>query len=440
MENQKGSVTLNKLIEKNGISFFYVQSDKFKTVRLDVFMVHPLQGDTVSGNALFPYVLRRGCKSYPSQQELALRLEELYGASLEAGIYKKGENQILHFSSGFVSDRYTTEKTNLFDEAGSLLLQVITDPVLEEDGLFRKDYFEQEKGNLIQRIRSRVNDKMHYAMQRCLAEMCSGEPYAIYEDGDEESAAALTREALMERYRKMLAESPMFVYISGDIPEDMILRFIEKFNGLERHPTIILQPPQVKKEVLEVKRIEEPMDVSQGQLCLGFRTQIEANSPDYFPLAIYNGILGGGVQSKLFQNVREKESLAYTTFSRLEKFKGLLVACSGIEIGNRERAENIIMDQLKVIREGNISDLEMEATKKSFETGIKSMQDSQGAMVDFFLSQLLSGANEPPQAFLDKLMKVEKPDVVRIAERITLDTLYFLTSLSGESAERSGEE
>ena len=82
----------------------------------------------------------------------------------------------------------------------------------------------------------------------------------------------------------------------------------------------------------------------------------------------------------------------------------------------------------------------MEATKKSYETGIKSMQDSQGAMVDFFLSQLLSGENDAPEAFLNKLMQVEKQDVVRVSEKITLDTVYFLTSSSPQGAERSGNE
>jgi predicted Zn-dependent peptidase len=439
MEARKNMASASKLLDKDGISFYSVQSDKFKTVRIDIFMVHPLQKETVSYNALFPFVLRRGCNRCPTQLALAQRLEELYGASIEAGIYKKGEIQIIHFSSGFVSDQYTAEKTNLFDEAGSLLLDVITDPVLE-NGMFKKDYFEQEKENLIQRIRSRVNDKMHYAIQRCFEVMCADEPYAIDEEGDEAGAAAMTREGLMERYHAMLSESPVFVYISGNAREDEIKRFIGKFSRLDRKHVNPLHPLQAARQVGEVKRVEEPMDVGQGKLCLGFRTQVKANSPDYFPLAVYNGILGGGVQSKLFQNVREKESLAYTTFTRLEKFKGLLVAASGIEIADREKAENIMMEQLKAIRDGNITDLEMEATKKSYETGIKSMQDSQGAMVDFFLSQLLSGENDAPEAFLNKLMQVEKQDVVRVSEKITLDTVYFLTSSSPQGAERSGNE
>ena len=427
MDNKKKLVSVNKLFEKDGITFYSIPSDKFKTMRIDIFLVYPLAKETVNENALFPFVLRRGCNRYPTQQDLACRLEQLYGASLEAGVHKKGELQILHFYSGFVSDQYTSGKTNLFDEAGSLLLEVLTDPVTE-DGLFKKDYFEQEKGNLIQRIQSRVNDKMQYAIQRCFEEMCAGEPYALHEDGDEAGAAAITRDGLMGRYRAMLAESPIYVFISGNVREDAIKRFTDKFNLLERNYHELLKPPQVQKQVSQVKRVEEPMDVSQGQLCLGFRTQVESSSPDYFSLAIYNGVLGGGVQSKLFQNVREKESLAYTTFTMLEKFKGLLIAASGIETTNREKAENVIHQQLKAICDGSITDLEMEATKNSFQTGIKSMQDTQGAMVDFFLSQILSGQNETAEAFLEKLMKVEKQDVVRISKNIALDTVYFLTA------------
>lgn len=430
---KRESVSAVKVYEKNGISFFHIQSEKFKTVRVDIFFIEPLNKDKAVCNAIIPFLLKRGSERYPDQQKLAMRLEELYGAGLGAAVMKKGENQIIHFSADFVSDQYTVGKTKLFDEIGSLVIEIITKPVLE-DGLFNNNYFEQEKGNLIQRIKSRVNDKMHYSLQRCMEEMCKGEPFAVYEDGDEEGAKALTREKVMEDYVTLLRESPVYVYISGNVNNNEIKTFVNKFDSLQRSNIRSIVVPQIKKDITEVKRIEEPMDISQGKLCLGFRTQTEANSPDYYPLAIYNGILGGGVQSKLFQNVREKESMAYFAFSRLEKFKGLMVVCSGIDISNREKAENVIMEQLKAIENGDISDFEMDATKKTFETGIKSMQDNQGAMVDFFLSQHISNVNEGIDTFLDRLLEVEKQDIEKISERITPDTVYFLTSLSEENS------
>lgn len=424
-----------KLGEKDGISFFNIKSDKFKTARIDIFILDPLDSEIAAKNALIPFVLKRGCRSYPTQQELALRLEELYGAGISAAVHKKGEYQIIHINAGFVSDKFTVSGANLFEKVGGLLFEILTAPVTE-NGVFRKDYFEQERENLIQRIRSRVNNKMYYAMQRCMEEMCAGEPFAVCEDGDEESARTLTNESLFEQYRNLLIHNPVYVYISGNINDSELEKYMEKFGTIERSNIISLPQIQVKKEVNEVRRIEEPMDVSQGKLCIGFRTQIEANSPEYYPLVVYNGILGGGVQSKLFQNVREKESLAYSAFSSIEKFKGLLVAVSGIEISERERAERIILDQFRAIENGDISDFEMEASKKSIVTGLKSMQDSQGSMVDFYLSQHLSGANENVDSFIDKITAVTVENVVNVSKKLTLDTVYFLTSLSGEGERR----
>ncbi len=438
MVKEKDAMTAKKIHEKNGMSFFYIHSKKFKTINLDVIFATGLKKRKATCNALIPYILKRGCKDYPTQQELALRLEELYGMSLSFSVGKKGENQLMRFHAGFVSDRFTADNTRLFDEAGSLLLEVLTEPVLSSGG-FKKDYFEQERENLIQRIRSRVNNKMSYSLNRCMEEMCKGEPYEIYEDGDEEDAKAVTIPELMDVYNGMLKAYPAFVYISGDVKEEELKQFIAKFESIDRQINYSLVKPSVNKKRDEPLRVEEPMDVSQGKLCLGFRTQIEADSPDYFPLAIYNGILGGGVQSKLFQNVREKESLAYSAFSLLEKYKGLLIACSGIEIADREKAEKIIMEQIKAINSGDISDTEMEATKKSLETGLKMMQDSQESMVDFYVSQHIAGMDETIDEFYRNLMSTTKEDVLRISKMISLDTVYFLTSLRGEGIERSGD-
>jgi predicted Zn-dependent peptidase len=435
LKQEGNSSSVIKLDEKNGISFFYVKSDKFKTVRIDIFILDPLDIERATQNALVPYILRRGCRRYPTQQDLALRLEELYGAGVNVAVHKKGEYQIIQLSARFVSDRFTVNGANLFEEVGALLLDILTDPVTE-NGAFSKEYFEQERENLIQRIRSRVNNKMYYAMQRCMEEMCAGEPFAVNDDGDEERAKTLTNEALFEHYRGLLTHNPVYVYISGNINDHELERYIRKFEVIERNNLISLPSIQVKKEVGELRRIEEPMDVSQGKLCIGFRTQIEANSPEYYPLVIYNGILGGGVHSKLFQNVREKASLAYSAFSTIEKFKGLLVAVCGIEISNRDRAERIIMDQFKAIENGDISDYEMEATKNSLVTDLKSMQDSQGAMVDFYISQYLSNTNENVDSFIEKITSVTKEDVIRVSKRLTPDTVYFLTSLSGEGERR----
>jgi predicted Zn-dependent peptidase len=170
------------------------------------------------------------------------------------------------------------------------------------------------------------------------------------------------------------------------------------------------------------------MDVSQAKLCLGFRTNTPPGSEDYYKLLVYNGILGGGIHSKLFQNVREKASLAYYVFSRIEKFKGLMVVSSGIETENREKAEEIILEQMEEIRKGNISDYEFDSTIKTIETGVRSLSDNQIQMVDFYLSQAIINGKDNFESLIKKVKSVTKQDVIDIASKIKLDTKYFLTS------------
>jgi len=172
--------------------------------------------------------------------------------------------------------------------------------------------------------------------------------------------------------------------------------------------------------------VDESMDVNQGKLCLGFRTNVQPGSLDYFPLVVYNGLLGGDIHSKLFQNVREKASLAYYASSVLEKFKGLMVIMSGIEAENRQKAEEIILKQFEDMKRGDFRKEELEATHKSLETGLKSMQDSQGAIVDFFLSQHITDGGEDFESMNEKIRAVTMEDVVHVANGIKLDTIYFL--------------
>ena len=154
MKREENSSSVIELGQKHGISFFHVKTEKFKTDRIDIFVLDPLNEANATQNALIPFILKRGCRRYPTQQELSLKLEELYGAGINVAVYKKGEYQLIHLNAGFVSDRFTVNGTKLFEKVGGLLLEILTDPVTE-NGMFINDYFEQERENLIQRIRSR---------------------------------------------------------------------------------------------------------------------------------------------------------------------------------------------------------------------------------------------------------------------------------------------
>lgn len=418
---------LNKITEVNGIGVYNIKSDRFKTNTINIFFQDNLNKDSVALNALFPSVLRRGCKELPTLKDINLYLEELYGAVFDCGVIKKGERQIIHFYFEYVADKYVTSEEENFGKALNFLLSIIYNPVLE-DGIFNKQYVEQEKNNLSMLIESRKNDKVQYAMDRCYELMCKDEPFGIYEYGTAQQVGSILPEDLYSHYYRKVRSLPMDIFITGELSDKDINYIKGRLNSIERNPSQSLISPIINKCVDKVREYEDSMDVNQGKLSLGFRTRTTPAEDDYYSLLVYNGILGGGMHSKLFQNVREKASLAYYVFAGLEKFKGLMIIGSGIDIKEKDHAKEIILKQLKEIEAGNISDYEFESTLKSLETGIMALHDSQLQVVDFYLSQKVSETHDTMEGLLQKLKRVTKEDVIAISKKIQLDTVYFLKS------------
>ncbi|HEX2944602.1 MAG TPA: pitrilysin family protein [Clostridia bacterium] len=431
-----------KISSVNGIEVYRINTEKFKTSSIHFFFQDNLTRESVTLNSLLPAVMRRGSERYPTLGDISKQMENLYGATFDCGVTKKGERHIMQFYVEFLSKRYIPDSVDSFKEGLELLYDIIMKPALE-NGRFREDYLEQEKDKLRILIEGRVNDKMSYSVDRCLEETCKDEPYGIYDYGFVEDLPGINSEALTNHYRKMLETYPLQVYLAGDISDGDTKEVLDRLSGLKRGNMLQLGSGFIEKQPDKPRYVTEPMNVTQGKLCLGFRTNISPQSPAYTSLMVYNGVLGGGIHSKLFQNVREKASLAYYSKSMLEKFKGLMVISSGIEAKNKDKALDIILKQLEAIKSGEISDYELGATVKSMETSLKSLGDSQLNLVDFYLSQTVSGTWDNLTDIIDKIKQVTKEQIIDSARNIKLDTVYFLTSQqdgSGNGQEETGNE
>lgn len=415
-----------KIDSFDGIDIYHIKTKQFKTNTINVFFQDSLNKNTATMNALIPAILKRGSKNLPTAQDISLYMEELYGAVFDCGVAKKGEKQLMHFYIEFLSDTYIDSNTNLFEQIFQVFFEIITKPVLQ-DSMFKIDYLDQEKENLKKLIESRINDKVQYAIERCYEEMCDGEPFSVYEYGTITDLENIDNKTLYKHYKESLKTLPIQVFITGDVGNDNIQIVLNRLKELKRENIKNIESEKIVKNVENIKNIVENMEISQGKIALGFRTNIFADSTEYYPLVVFNGILGGGMHSKLFQNIREKESLAYYIFSRIEKFKGLLLISGGIEIENRDKALEIIKQQIEDIKKGNISDYEYSSTLKTIETAIKSLQDSQLQLVDFYLNQTVANTKDNFNTFIENIKKVSKQDITKIAEKIQLDTIYFLT-------------
>ena len=412
---------------KNGIKLHTIKTEKFKTNLIAVMLTTKLNKENVTKNALIPAVLRRGTASLNTLEEINKSLEDMYGASLDCGLDKTGDNQVLKFYIESVNDEFLLENNeNMLKKSLESIFELVFNPYLE-DNCFKKEYVEQEKENLKQIIEGKIDNKARYALDKCIEEMYKNEPFGLYKYGYVEELNDINVKNLYEYYMELINNCKIDIFVSG-ILDDQVERTIKNNQNInklkERNPEFIM--PEIKSKIAEKENtVQESMEVTQGKLVIGLDLDID-NEDLRYDAMIYNSILGGSANSKLFQNVREKASLAYTASSSYYRFKNNIFINCGIEIENYDKALEIIKQQIEDMKKGDFTEEEVENAKQGIIAAIKSIDDEQDTEIMYFFGQELSNKKLNIDKYMDRISEVSKQNVVDIANKVSVNTVYFL--------------
>lgn len=407
----------------NGIYLNLIKTSKFKSNLLSYYFVRPLNKDEVTKNALIPLVLKRGTKDLNTSIEIEKKFEDMYGANYSSTINKRGERHALRFSAEWANGKYLNDKELNYGVV-ELLRQIIYNPYIENNA-FSKEYVEQEKENHRIRIESKINDKRSYAVNRCIEEMCKYEDFSLYSLGYVEDIDSINEINLYQQYKNILNTSQIEIFFVGDYDEGF-KRFLIDNNRVEIENPVDIPREKIITRVEQKNMIEDCLDVNQGKIVIGYRTGVAFEDDLYNALLIASDILGGGPNSKLFRNVREKESLAYYISSSIIKYKSIMLIDAGIEFENYQKTINIINAQLDELKLGEFSEDDIEISKKSIITSLKSIRDSIFHISEFFFSQILAKDSRSLEQVMDDFESVNKEQIIEAAQKINIDTIYFM--------------
>ena len=417
----------NEIDIKNGIKLHTIKTEKFKTNLIAVMLTTKLDRKNVTKNALIPAVLRRGTKFMQTQEEINKKMEDMYGASFDCGLDKTGDNQILKFYMETVNNEFLPQDAeNMIKSSIEKIFEIIFNPYLE-NGVFKKEYVEQEKENIKQIIDGKIDSKARYALDRCIEEMYKNEPFGLYKFGYVEDLKDINEKNLYEYYLELIKTCKIDIYISGIVDENIhnIIKQNENIEKLQERKTDFKEFELNKKENEEAKEIQESMEITQGKLIIGLDVNILDKDARY-KIMIYNSLLGGSANSKLFQNVREKASLAYTASSSYYRFKNNIFINCGIDIPNYQKALEIIKKQIEDMKNGDFTDEEIENAKNGIIASIKTIDDEQDTEITYYFGQELSGTKTRLEEYIENIQKINKADVLEVAKQISINTIYFL--------------
>ncbi len=413
---------------KKGIKLHTINNDKFKTNLIAVFLTTKLTRENVTKNAVISATLRRGSKTMPTQEEISKQMEEMYGASFDCGLDKTGDNQVLKFYLETINDTFLpTNGEDMLKNSLQRLLEIVLNPYTENES-FKEQYVEQEKNNIKQRIEGKIDNKARYSKDRCIEEMYKEEPFGLYRIGYVEDLQKIDGKNLYEYYKQLINTCKIDIFVSGIVNDDIvsIVKENENITKLKDRTPDYIMPKELNKELPEKENIvTESMKVTQGKLIVGLNVSIDNEDLKYDAL-IYNSILGGSPNSKMFQNVREKAHLAYVASSSYMRYKNNIFINCGIEIGNYEKALELIKKQIEDMRNGEFTEEDIDNAKKGIIATIKTIDDEQDTEITYYLGQELTDNRISIDDYMARIEKVTKQDILNIAKNVGIHTIYFL--------------
>jgi len=407
---------------KKNLDIYMLPAEKFKTFSVSFHFLTELKAETLTKNAILPFILKLGSKKYPDMLTINRKLQELYGGFFDCRVRKKGNLHPIEFSFEFLSPRYSDE--NQLDNCIDFMKEVLLNPLVE-NGSFDNKILDREKENLIDYINGIINDKREYTGVRLIEEMFEGEDYGLFEYGRLSDLADINGEKLYSHYKSIIEKAPLIIFISGDIDEN---RFVESFSGLfEGEKQDISYGSIYKKDLEAPKIVEENANIVQGKFALGFKTDITPDDREYYALSLFNSIFGSGPHSKLFLNVREKMSLCYYVFSRLDRFKGIMTVSIGTDKENFKKAYDEILNQLNKCKNGEISGDEIEFAKKFIISILKQSDDTIYGSAEFALTGILAKSPIDAEEYIKIIEGLSLADIKNAAKNIKLQTEYYLS-------------
>ena len=416
---------------KEGIKVHLIKNDNFKTDFTVVFLTIPLEKENITKNALIPAILRSGSHKYETYQKISEELEMLYGASFDCGIDKTGDNLVLKFYIESINDNYLPQINNNLEKVLEILLDIIFDPKVTNDE-FEAEYIEIEKRNLEMIIKAQKDDKDQYAYDRCINIMYNNSGYGLSKYGNLEDLQAINSHNLYEQYKQLIDNAKIDIIISGDYEEEKILNYVEtnelikKLNPRKEKINNNKYSTEIKDKKDKANEINEELDIVQGKLVIGLDILPNELGDFRFISILYNAIFGNGVSSKLFQIVREKESLAYTAKSEYIAQKNNIFIRCGIECQNYEKATELIKKLLEDMKNGEFSEEDITKAKDYILAGVDAINEEQDSQILFLFGQELTKMPLTIEEHKNNIQKVTKEQIVEFANKIQLNTIYFL--------------
>ncbi len=330
--------------------------------------------------------------------------------------------------NAYTTKEYTCYYARVMDEHFDIAADILSDMLLHPR--FNAEDIEKEKGVIIEEI-NMSEDSYDELVFDVFAEVLwhdqsLGKPIL----GTVESVSAMTRDQILNYYNYHYNTGNMVVAVAGNIKHQQVEQVISKLFGSRKAYDNYKKnrmPPQLSFFTsCKVKPCE------QVNLCLGTQG-VAIQDDDSYAIQVLSTILGGGVSSRLFQEIREEQGLVYTVYSYTNSYddSGAFLIYAGLSSKNTGRAIGLILKNLKRMREEKVEAAELERAKNQLKVGLLfSMESVSSRMGRLGKAEIYKRKILSTDEIIAGIDAVTVEDILRLSQRF-LDTDNFVLASVG---------
>lgn len=413
-----------------------IETKKFKTVTVKVNFKRILKKEEIAYRNVLINVLCDSTKDYPTKRLMETKTEDLYDLSYQGSNYISGKYSVVGFDIVFLNEEYT--EVGMFDKSIDFLISMLFHPNLEDNKIskrFNKRAFNLAYNLLESNLKSLKESPNMYSRMRMLECMEPDSITSLRSCGYMEDLEKIDSRKLYKYYEDMLKKDIVDIFVIGNVKTDKVAKIIEKkfnINTLKKQGESHFIEPKTKR--LLPKTFKENTSYSQSQLVMGFKMNNLSDFELRYVLNVYAYILGGGPDSKLFKNVREKNSLCYSISASGQPLNSIMIVSAGINASNFNKTVSLVKKEVKQMIKGNFTDEDIIKAKVTYLNSLKELEDNPQSILSLYVGMEYLNSHDL-DIRINNINKVTKSDVVALASKIHLDTIYLLEG--GEKVEKA---
>lgn len=411
-----------KKIDMTSYNIHLIKTKRFKTVNIRICFRDKIEKEDITIRNFLSDLMTYSTNTYKTKRELVLKSQDLYCANVYTKCYRSGRFNVFNFYLSILNEKYT--EVGMLDKSLELLSDIVFNPSLKN-----KEIYNEASKFLLEsytkRLKSLKEDGNRYSLVRMLEEMDSNIEYSYRDIGYLEEIDKITLDRVKEYYKKLLNNSLIDIYIIGDI-DNSVVDLIKKYFPFDTFKRKKVDQIITHKNIpSKIRVVKESDNNNQSKLSIGCKVFDLSEFERNYVLTLYNMILGSSSESKFFQVIREKNSLAYYVYSSLNKLDNLMLIRAGISKDNFSKTVKLIKKLMKDMEKGDFTEEDIQVAKENYISLLNEIEDNQDAIVETYLAKDLLNLGDIDER-KEMIMKVTKEDIIKVSKKVKIDTIFLL--------------